>query len=177
MDEESEGFHRFHDTQLSTHVKNAFQALAIDEFRQAFLPCIWKINTDDTIQRVEQKWFVGAHSDIGGGYGDNDDLADITLKWMAQKAYECGLKFTIKPEELHLHGNPYRGLLHDSYGEFYNKNPIRKYLKVLRPKKIRGCVYGGNCSFHESVFQRVREDHNYKPFGIESEEFLEKYAR
>jgi uncharacterized protein (DUF2235 family) len=81
----------FHDTQLSSMVKAAYQALAIDERRQAFTPAIWDPPTDATgDQTVEQVWFTGSHSDVGGGYPDTG-LSDLTLGWMAERARAQGL--------------------------------------------------------------------------------------
>ena len=42
--------------------------------------------------RVKQVWFEGAHSDIGGGYGQTG-LSDTTLLWMAEEAWKAGLVF------------------------------------------------------------------------------------
>lgn len=80
---------QFHDTQLSSWVDAAFQALAIDEERSSFGPTPW---TSDprADQHVEQVWFAGVHSDVGGGYPD-PALAEIALLWMADRARECGL--------------------------------------------------------------------------------------
>src|ERR1043166_4053154 len=82
----------FHDVDLSTYVDNAFHALAIDEQRRPFLPTIWNVQPPDPVfpQRVEQVWFPGVHSDIGGGYSSTD-LSDITLRWMIDRASSCGL--------------------------------------------------------------------------------------
>jgi hypothetical protein len=33
---------------------------------------------------VEQRWFAGAHSNVGGGY-ENSVLSDITLRWIRSK--------------------------------------------------------------------------------------------
>jgi uncharacterized protein (DUF2235 family) len=41
-------------------------------------------------QVIEQTWFPGAHSNVGGGYPDTG-LSDIAFVWMAQKAQACGL--------------------------------------------------------------------------------------
>src|SRR5689334_11453401 len=57
---------QFHDTNLSPRVDFAFQALAIDEQRAPFVPAIWK-TTPTPGQTVEQVWFAGVHSNIGGG--------------------------------------------------------------------------------------------------------------
>jgi hypothetical protein len=82
----------FHDTQLSTTVDAAFQALAIDELRRPFEPTLWQRSPDAADQHVEQVWFTGDHCDVGGGHRDSA-LADIALLWMIQRAESCGLAF------------------------------------------------------------------------------------
>ncbi|MFJ9366260.1 DUF2235 domain-containing protein [Nocardia sp. NPDC101769] len=89
--------HRFHDVRLSHIVLCARQALAIDERRRAFAPCLWEIPDDqrnlyNRPDRVKQVWFEGVHSDIGGGYADCG-LSDITLRWMIAEAEAEGLAF------------------------------------------------------------------------------------
>ncbi len=83
---------QFHDTDLSTSVDAAFQALAIDEKRGPFKPAIWSQQADAGGQRLEQVWFAGVHSDVGGGYAD-PALAEIALLWMVDRARACGLAF------------------------------------------------------------------------------------
>ena len=79
----------FHDTTPSKITKHAYHAMAIDEFRDEFVPTIWTGSAPkDAV--IEQVWFAGAHSDVGGGYVDRS-LADIPLCWMARKAEACGL--------------------------------------------------------------------------------------
>jgi uncharacterized protein (DUF2235 family) len=41
-------------------------------------------------RRIEQRWFVGAHSNVGGGYGSNP-LAQQPLAWLLDGAREAGL--------------------------------------------------------------------------------------
>ena len=82
----------FHDTRLSRTVDAAYQALAIDEQRRAFEPAVWRLEPDAGDQEVEQVWFSGAHSDVGGGYPDSG-LADIALLWMVDRARRHGLAF------------------------------------------------------------------------------------
>ena len=81
----------FLDTKLSPSVKAAYQALAIDERRRSFPPTLWD---PDNVpgQIVEQVWFSGCHSNVGGGCPDCG-LSDITLKWMLQKGKQNGLEF------------------------------------------------------------------------------------
>ena len=80
----------FHDMTLSSWVDNAFQALAIDEHRKPFRPSIWESSKNATGQVLEQVWFAGVHSNIGGSY-PKAGMSDITLLWMMAKAISCGL--------------------------------------------------------------------------------------
>jgi uncharacterized protein (DUF2235 family) len=86
----------FLDTSLNPKIKNGIQALAIDERRAQFPPTLWTGPTAAD-QHVEQVWFTGAHSDVGGGEADDVDgtkeLSDITLSWMMDKASALGITF------------------------------------------------------------------------------------
>ncbi|MBD2892675.1 hypothetical protein amrb99_15870 [Actinomadura sp. RB99] len=82
----------FHDTRLSSRVDGAFQALAIDERREAFEPALWHQRPGVDGQEMRQVWFSGAHCDVGGGYPDAS-LSDIALLWMADRARAYGLRF------------------------------------------------------------------------------------
>ncbi len=86
----------FHDLQLSSHVKTARQALAIDERRVAFLPAPWVADPDRAPGTVEQRWFAGCHSDVGGKRGD------LPFYWLAKEAEIAGLVFDpglVAPED------------------------------------------------------------------------------
>lgn len=75
---------RFHDVSLSPIVDRARQALAIDERRLTFAPCLWQVPDDAEPGRVEQVWFPGTHGDVGGG-GARCGLSDLALHWMADE--------------------------------------------------------------------------------------------
>ncbi|GAA6018170.1 hypothetical protein JCM10207_002856 [Rhodosporidiobolus poonsookiae] len=70
---------------LEPCVEMAFQALAADERRVDYTPTLWRRRTGGKAeangQKLLQVWFSGAHSDIGGGYKEQD-LSFITLTWM-----------------------------------------------------------------------------------------------
>jgi uncharacterized protein (DUF2235 family) len=77
--------YQFHDVILGPAVEYAFHALAIDEQRKPFQPAVWKSNPSPRVrQTVEQVWFPGVHSNIGGGYPEHV-LSDATLFWMASR--------------------------------------------------------------------------------------------
>jgi Uncharacterized alpha/beta hydrolase domain (DUF2235) len=85
----SSEFFQFHDTRPSKIVEFASHALAIDEKRDEFVPTLWTGNAPEG-RVIEQVWFAGCHSDVGGGYTDRG-LADIPLRWMAKRAELQGL--------------------------------------------------------------------------------------
>ncbi|MEU0084618.1 DUF2235 domain-containing protein [Streptomyces sp. NPDC006274] len=101
----------FHNTELSSWVRAAFHALAIDEQRSAFRPALWhqQSGAAQQGQELKQVWFAGVHSDIGGSYKETG-LSDIALLWMVDQARRYGLEFdsdvlndagprVMKPEE------------------------------------------------------------------------------
>jgi hypothetical protein len=88
----------FHDTALGAHVRHAFQALAIDERRGNFQAAVWvpfdrtrrrrgvavaatEPEHDGPQQVLNQMWFPGVHSNVGGGYPQHG-LSDSTFLWM-----------------------------------------------------------------------------------------------
>jgi len=68
----------FHNTHLSTIVQHSYQALALDEERQPYWAVLWtrfipeqpdpQAFLDNHPRYVEQRWFSGAHANVGGGY-------------------------------------------------------------------------------------------------------------
>jgi uncharacterized protein (DUF2235 family) len=82
----------FHDTRLSRYVQFAYQALAIDEHRGPFEPTLWERHEEAEGQTLQQVWFAGVHSDVGGGYSE-PALAEIPLLWMRDRAAATGLAF------------------------------------------------------------------------------------
>jgi uncharacterized protein (DUF2235 family) len=84
--------YQFHDVTLSSHVKYAFHALAIDEQRTPFAPTMWEQQPEALAagQVLEQVWFAGVHSNVGGGYADCGP-SDTALLWMVERAKRAGL--------------------------------------------------------------------------------------
>ncbi len=88
----------FHDMKIGGNVLAARHAVAIDERRLGFPPTLWE-GLDEANRRphcsgrqlYQQRWFVGTHGDIGGGEGS--PLSAAPLKWIAEGAGECGLRF------------------------------------------------------------------------------------
>lgn len=115
----------FHDPELSSHVRNAFHALAIDERRGPFKPTLWEQQPNAHDQVLEQRWFAGVHSDVGGGYEDTA-LSMLALAWLAERARGCDPVLDV--HELVASANPL-GALHDSRAGFYRR--LRPYDRML----------------------------------------------
>ena len=147
-------FYEFHDTNLSSIVENAFHAIAVDEHRIDYQVCLW--NPDAPAQQtLEQRWFIGAHCDVGGGYPDRR-LSDLTLRWMQNKASMAGLG--LNPVEIGAEN--YRGVLTDSYAQFLSGIYAQK-----KPRHYRaiGTSQFGTEIVDESVQRRRKDDPSYKP--------------
>jgi uncharacterized protein (DUF2235 family) len=89
------GKYSWHDTELSSIVDHAYHAVALDEHRAVYDVPLWTTYNGlkkPENQDVEQRWFIGAHANVGGGYGKDDLLANIPLQWMMDKASNAGLK-------------------------------------------------------------------------------------
>jgi len=87
----NKGKYKYHDVNLNATIENACQALAIDERRKPFAPNLWT-RPAGWRGRLEQAWFPGVHSNVGGGYAP-DGLANEALQWMVEKAEALGLEF------------------------------------------------------------------------------------
>ena len=83
----------FHDHRLGKSIQHGFHALAKDENRAVFEPVMWRCPAE-SVGRVQQMWFRGAHGDIGGmigRYAASRPLANIPLVWMIESAGSVGL--------------------------------------------------------------------------------------
>jgi len=131
--------YQFHNTSLSANVRNAFHGVAIDEQRLPYTATLWSklpaCEGTQPVESVEQRWFPGAHADVGGGYQDSL-LPAVPLKWLSDRAAGCGLMFSNDrrlpdpvrnevlpffaraPAAFDLDGTEYQSPVHDSYAEF-----------------------------------------------------------
>ncbi|RDW72865.1 hypothetical protein BP6252_06772 [Coleophoma cylindrospora] len=90
-------------TELPKGVKYAFHALSLDEARIPFRPTLWFQRKDQVKSRspdpnddwdgttlLEQVWFSGTHSHIGGGL-QHSELSAIAFGWMASQLTKYNL--------------------------------------------------------------------------------------
>jgi uncharacterized protein (DUF2235 family) len=136
----------------TTLIQHCRHALALDEHRSSFnhTPFLAYVGNDEREldrgnghagdpesywdrtmamwnRKIEQRWFVGAHSNIGGGYPDNR-LAERPFQWIVEGATAAGLAAeTITPDPPPA---PADQSPRDSYAEF--APPL--WTKILRAK-------------------------------------------
>jgi uncharacterized protein (DUF2235 family) len=171
---------QFHNTNPSVLYKNMFQALAVDEHRSPYRANLWtgfqpeggELTMPTPNQSLEQRWFVGAHSNVGGGYR-SDPLALVPLAWLQTKAAECGLEFK---RALPLTGEEHMGAVRDSFGEFLNgayrvirfgrrhHRPIGAEPRLTRTRP--GLSHNLEETVDKSVILRWQADSDYRPKNL-----------
>ena len=147
---------------LDERVNHAYQALALDDERKTFQPNLWQTadgNADcHCDERIEQVWFAGAHSNVGGGY-PKDALALVSLDWMMQKAAARGLAFAMDALTDVQRDADAHGRIYDSrtgLQAFYRYAQRRPY--------CNGEQHDGQCRLprvHVSVIRRIRRRTNF----------------
>ncbi len=160
---------KFKDYSLSDRVDKACHALAIDEERGSFQPWLFdqrprkdgrvvgSCPVDDG--RIEQVWFPGVHSNVGGGY-PKQGMAHVTLNWMMAKAEKQGLRFDKYYKTRFQAAANIQDKLYDSrsgLSVYYRYKPRNlEVLSEFTPIKI-----------HVSTFHRIlARTENYAPGSI-----------
>lgn len=170
------------------NAKNIFHALSLDDNRaNVFTPIIItsdhvaeQCNPDNpkeaTIDKIEEVWFSGAHSDVGGGYSMHENtkkgvetdrdvsLSGVSLNWMMSRIKN------VAPELLPVHARVFQnplGYMHDAENDssMYKRTPrhniLTKYSEFSRYDKLK---------IHSSVFKRLSQPARLrKTLGYDSE--------
>jgi hypothetical protein len=122
------------------------------------------------LDEVEQRWFVGAHADVGGGY-ENDLLAQIPLQWLMQKTQLHGLTYK---DTVNIDGDESQTAVHDSFAEMlggvYRLCKLGRLFyrtigatAVLSGDKTTTTI---NETIDATVFDRWRNDPTYRPANL-----------
>jgi uncharacterized protein (DUF2235 family) len=151
----SRDYYQWHDTELSKSVDYACHAVAVDEHRKDFAPTVWTVAKPENV-KVEQRWFAGAHSDVGGGEGGT--LPNLALRWLQDMAEEAGLALQ---EKVAVGAEDYRGPIADSFADF----ALGLY-RLVRRRHHRVFGAGVNEVVDESVWRRWRGDPSYRPASL-----------
>jgi uncharacterized protein (DUF2235 family) len=181
--------HQFHDTELCELVECAFHAVAIDEKRGPFGPTLWQKPRGEQLKQraVEQVWFPGVHSNVGGSYPDAG-LSDLALHWMIRRVQahtklafdERYIAAQVKPDPM--------AEIYESRGPLYTGSKIYPYQRLIGQNAVNGSVFrrfvartnrpGDGCEFvnemiHWSAIERfgkvAREngrDRRYEPENL-----------
>lgn len=170
----------FLSTGLYQSQKHAYQAIAIDEHRADFQPTLWTkhiyndgrpVAPPRSIADVEQRWFVGAHANVGGGYA-TDPLPQVPLRWIMGRASQHGLQFReqVEPDPAFLDQD-----VADSYGSFLG-GVYRYFPGRMRPfdRAIGESPVSDGAGTHESInetidgsaFDKWRADSSYRPRNL-----------
>jgi hypothetical protein len=168
---------QFLNTGIRISNKCAFHALAVDEHRKAFAPTLWTVDFTPgaraphhhrTLATVEQRWFVGAHANVGGGC-QSDPLAQTPLKWMMEKASFSGLAFrhdidldVLKPPPPI--SDSYAEFMHGAYKLLTGRRPFYRTIDADPvPSSAAELRENINETIDASVFERWRSDPAYRP--------------
>lgn len=165
-------------TGLRIHILNGYHALAVDEHRKDFAPTLWTVRhlkdpkaviaPPRPMSGVEQRWFVGAHANVGGGY-ETDLLNQAPLRWLMKKAETHGLAFR---SEVELDGDSVNAPIADSYTKFgygiyrHISSPLYRMIGAEAEVRDDGAHPTVNEAIDASVFKRWRADPNYRPKNL-----------
>lgn len=159
------------------HARTVRHALAIDEWRRPFHPLMVKPTDPDhlihTEQRIEQVWFAGVHSDIGGGLAagrDGTRLSRVALKWMLDEAIKAGVKVV-----------PSRYTKAAAVSIEDANSPIHQYSSAWRLLGSGRRSVPENARVHASVLQRSDYETAYRPklpqaYAVHDENWQEPIA-
>lgn len=132
---------RHYDRYVDREVPFLRHALSIDEDRRKFPRVGWGRQADVDWHKargredwLEQVWFAGNHSDVGGSYPESESrLSDIALRWMMEQLEAASPgEIQVRTELLRTWPDP-QGLQHDE----------RRRLLDLQPRWLRWLTRNG----------------------------------
>jgi len=150
---------KFPSQTLGSHIEHACHALSLDDDRLAFEPVLWQVPDGD--KRIEQVWFSGVHSNVGGGY-PKQGMSLVALDWMLCHAAERGLRLQALDHDIFRGHASVDDMMYDpraGVGVFYRWAPrdVRDY---CAKSGIKPCV-------HMSVAERIAHGtDDYAPGNI-----------
>lgn len=169
-------FNSYHQTKLPPNVSHAFHVLSLHELRSDFEPHVWS-NKDRSDQILEQRWFAGDHSDIGGGHLTRE-LSDITLAWMLERVGDAGLN--VSPLAQSIGSQPIGPIINQSWQDHPYCLLCPTVRGILKGDGEPSAVTVLGLSFDATVIQRLSlgRDIDYssyrigfgKTFGIRSDQ-------
>ncbi|CAO1655190.1 phospholipase effector Tle1 domain-containing protein [Parasphingorhabdus sp. NYA22] len=153
-----------YDRYVDREIPKLRHALSIDEARKKFPRVGWGSDTDVQWNKrrgnpnwLEQLWFVGNHSDIGGSYPEDESrLSDIALEWMAGELVSAVPTIEIQRNFLNTAPDPF-GLQHDEIQSALDMQP--KWVRWISRDKLtwgkRVRSIHPEAKLHQSVADRL----------------------
>jgi len=170
------------------NTKHVLQALSLDDNRaNIFTPVI--ISADyfkskcqnkediDIKSVVNEVWFSGAHSDVGGGYETKTSLSGVALNWMISEIKKIESDFLPKSAEVFQNEYGYSHKASDhwydviAFGKTTRGKIIEKYVDLSVYKKLR---------VHQSVIDKIQNPDlwdGYSSKWYESDKFKECFKK
>ncbi len=146
----------FHSHDLSPNIEYGYHALAIDDQRKTFHPVMWdeKLSVENGRPKdtIEQVWFSGVHSNVGGGY-PKKGMAYVTLDWMMRRVSQHGLTFEDDAQAAVAKAAKVGDKLYDS------RSGLAAYYRYM-PRDIEAITSAccaGPAKIHHSVFERIEQ--------------------
>ncbi|UCC16931.1 MAG: DUF2235 domain-containing protein [Dehalococcoidales bacterium] len=142
---------RFTNLVLNPDIKFGFHAISVDEKRRPFKVVLWDEEDKVPGQVIEQAWFPGVHSEVGGGIPEKECLLpDLSFVWMMDKAAKGGLL---------LRDDWYQGLSSKADGDIHDSCTFFPWV-LLGLRKKRKIIEGA--LVHQSVADRIDQRSDYR---------------
>ena len=159
------------------NIKKASQALSLNDDRASlFTPVLLSENhlitnckkTVDIDKIVNEVWFFGAHSDVGGGYSDTE-IDGISLNWMINEIYPFGLI----PKTTEVYEDP-RDKTHDPFTGFLGLFYKRKF-RSLSQYSENSPYNNGKLKIHKTAIERIN-DSLFIPLGDNERNLIDNFS-
>jgi uncharacterized protein (DUF2235 family) len=131
-------------------VERVRHAVSIHEKRRPYGEYL--VTPANSRQRVEQVWFGGVHSDVGGTFEDDPRLSTIALAWVTEGAREAGVLLTPGELERQCALTP-----EHAFGTVHRMGWVWALLTYRRRQVPAGA------SVHQSVRDRLARDRRFAP--------------
>ncbi|RDZ28577.1 DUF2235 domain-containing protein [Lysobacter silvisoli] len=132
------------DRYLDPRVPIVRHALAVDETRRHFARVEWggraegeKAAREGRAPQLQQRWFPGNHSDVGGSYAEEESrLSDLSLQWMLGEALALEHPVRIDRSKLYLFPDA-GGPQHCERHAFRQKHRLLNWFGICWPERLR----------------------------------------
>lgn len=154
---------RFRNRRASPVIRQVRQALSLDDERKSFHPIRFNVSRrpdGKPVPETQELWFAGVHSDVGGGYPD-DETAYEPLLWIAGEAARQELVFDDQELARYAKRLYPQAMIHDSRAGMAS---IYRY----SPREVLADAdHGGQAVVHHSVVEKMTSGANgYVPLGL-----------